>query len=328
MRVNPRFHFAVFAALLAAICLAPPAGAAGASDFPAKPVRIIVPSTPGGALDVLARGLSPPLTEMWKQPVIVDNRSGANGIIGTQLAARAQPDGLTLVILAPNFTINPFMYKTMPYKTDDFQPITIVGTTPAVVVINPAAKFRSLKELIAVSKAAPGSVTYASSGIGSSGQLQLVLLERLAGVKFTHVPYAGAGAATTDVVAGHVDMLATAIGAALPFIQSGNLIPIAVTTAGRSKTLPDVPTIAESGFPGYNVPLWYGMFVQAATPKDIVAKLFNDIDTVLKSPVVIKKINDLGLDIGGNTPEQFQKFIDAELKNWDVTVKEAGIKAD
>jgi tripartite-type tricarboxylate transporter receptor subunit TctC len=299
-----------------------------AAGFPTRPVRIIVPSSPSGALDVLARILSLGLPEIWGQPVVVDNLPGANGIIGTQFAARAAPDGYTLVILAPNFTINPFIYKQLPYRTSDLQPITVVGTTPSVLVVNPSTKFRTIQQLIDQAKKDPDSFTYASSGVGSSGHMSMALLENMAGIKLKHVPYKGAGDATVAVMKGEVNMLQTAIGAALPQIQAGELIPIAITSATRSPVLPNVPTFSESGLPGYDVPLWYGLFAPAATPKDVLAKIHDDVVKVLNMPDVKGRINNAGLDIGANSMADFEKFIASDLKNWEKTITAAGIKAE
>jgi tripartite-type tricarboxylate transporter receptor subunit TctC len=259
---------------------------------------------------------------------VVDDRAGANGIVGTQSVARSDADGYTLIVQSPAFTINPFMYKQLGYQTSDFQPITIIGTTPSVLVVNPSAKFRTIQELIDLSKREPNSVTYASSGVGSSGHLSMALVESLTGIGLRHVPYKGAGDATIGVVKGDVAMLQTAIGAALPHIQSGALIPIAVTTATRSSILPNVPTFAESGIKGYDVSLWYGLFAPAGIPKDVLAKIHDDVVAVLQLPNVKKQINDAGLDIGGNSVADFESFITTDLKKWETTVPAAGIKPE
>ena len=310
-----------------ALILAMHAAALGA-DFPSHPVRIVVPSSPGGALDVLARLLAPRLTDKWGQSVVAENRAGANGIVGTQSVARAKPDGYTLIIFAPNFTINPFVYKQLPYKTADFQPITVVGVTPTVLVVHPSARFRSLQEMIAISKQSPGSVNYASSGIGSSGHLSMALVERLAGIRMTHFPYKGAGDATSAVMRGEMSALSTAIGAAMPFIQNGTMIPIGVTTPKRSSVLPDVPSFAESGLPGYDVSVWYGIFSPAGLPRDILDKIYTDVVEVMRNPEVTRKINALGFEVGGNSPADFTRFIEDDLKRWEPTVKAAGIQAE
>jgi tripartite-type tricarboxylate transporter receptor subunit TctC len=216
----------------------------------------------------------------------------------------------------------------MPYKTSDLQPITVVGTTPSVLVVNPSAKFRTLKELIDLAKKNPDSITYASSGVGSSGHMSMALVENLAGIKLKHVPYKGAGDATTAVVKGEVTMLQTAIGAALPHIQAGTLIPVAITSATRSPVLPNVPTFSQAGLQGYDVPLWYGLFAPAATPKDVLARIHDDVVKVLNMPEVKSRINNAGLDIGGNSMADFQKFIASDLKNWEKTITSAGIKAE
>jgi tripartite-type tricarboxylate transporter receptor subunit TctC len=299
-----------------------------AADFPSSTVRIVVPSSPGGALDVLARLLAPRLGEKWGQSVVAENRAGANGIVGTQSVARAKPDGHTLIIFAPNFTINPCVYKQLPYKTSDFQPVTVVGYTPSIIVVHPSAKFRSFQEMVAFAKRNPGSVTYASSGVGSSGQLSMALVERLAGIKMVHVPYKGAGDATSAVMRGETLAISTAVGAAMPFIQNGSMVPIGVTTPKRSSALPDVPTLAESGLPGYDVSLWYGIFAPAGIAKDVLDKIYGDLVEVMRIPDVTRRINGLGFEVGGNTPADFARFIEDDLKRWEPTVKAAGIQAE
>jgi tripartite-type tricarboxylate transporter receptor subunit TctC len=321
----PRILHTVALGFLVLLALAP---ATWAADFPNRPVRIVVPSSPGGALDILARLLSPRLTKKWGQSVVVDNHSGGNGIVGTQAVARAKPDGHTLIILSANFTINPFVYTQLPYKTTDFQPITAVSLTSYVLVVHPSAKFRSLQELIAISKQNPGSVTYASSGVGSSGHLSMALVERLTGIKMTHVPYKGAGDASLAVMKGEVAMLTTAISTVFRFIENGTVIPLCVTTPKRSPVLPNVPTFAESGLPGYDVTGWYGIFAPTGTPKEIIDKIYSDIVEVLRNPEITKKINAIGLEIGGNSPADFTSFIKDDLKKWEPTVKAAGIQAE
>lgn len=300
-----------------------------AADWPTRPVRIIVPSTPGGALDVLARILGPRLTEKWGQQIIVENRAGAGGIIGTDAVARSEPDGYTLLIVTNGFTNNNFLYKKIPYDVKkDFLPLTIIGLTGNVFVIHPSAKFRSVKELIALAKKAPDSITYGSSGTGTGSHLSTALLESLAGIKLTQVPYKGAGAATAAVLAGEVPMLITAIGAAIPHIKNKSIIPLAVTSAKRAAVLPDVPSMAEAGVAGYDMTAWYGMFAPAGTPKEIVDKIYADLKVVLAMPDVAKQIANVGFEIDPITPAEFGKYIDEDLKRSEATIKAAGIKPE
>lgn len=313
---------AVLLTALAAVC-------SQAADFPTRPVRIIVPSTPGGALDVLSRIISPKLMASWGQQVVVDNRPGAGGVIGTEIAAKATPDGYTLLVVATGFAANPFLYRKLPYETPkDFSPITILGLAPNVLVAPPSFPPRSVKELIALAKQKPGQINYASSGVGTGGHLSMALFKKMAGIDMTHVPYKGAGAAVAAVVAGQTQLLFTATGAAIPHIKSGRLKALAVTGAKRSPVLPDVPTVAESGLPGYEVDGWYSMLAPGRTPKAVVDRIYADVVDALKMPDVSAKIYSLGFEVGGMPPAKFGQYIQSELIKWGAVIKEAGIHAD
>ena len=315
------------AIMLACSCLS--AISAQASDWPTRSVRIIVPSTPAGTIDVIARLVAQKLSEKWGQPVVVDNRPGADGIIGTQVVAQAAPDGYTLLVVTTGLTTNPLLYKSVSYDPiKDFVPITILGSSPNVLLVNPSAPFSTLPELIALAKKEPGKLQYGSSGVGSGGQLSVALLETIAQVKFTHVPYKGAGAALNGVVAGEVPMLVTSVSGALPFIKSGMLIAAAVTPAKRLSALPEVPTFMEAGVKDYDVTGWYGILAPAKTPKEVVDKIYSDIKEILAGPDLSKRLDDLGFDIDPPQPSAFATFLASELVRWKTTISAGGIKVE
>ena len=303
--------------------------AAYAAEFPSRPVRIVVPSTPGGGLDVLGRLIGPKLTEKWGQQVVVDNRPGAGGTIGSEIVANATPDGHTLLVVATGYSANLFLYRKLPYQTPtDFAPITIIGFAPNVLVVHPKVPARDLKELLALAKEKPGELTFASSGVGTGGHLSMALLMRSAGIKMIHVPYKGAGAATGALVAGQVHMLFTATAAAMPHVKSGRIRALAVTSGKRWPSMPNVPTVAEAGVPGYEVDGWYAMLAPAKTPKGVINKIYRDVADVLKMPEVSERIQAVGFEVSGMPPAEMARYIDREIKKWGTVIKEAGIRAD
>ena len=300
---------------------------ASAAEFPSRPIRIVVPSTPSGGLDVLARILAPKLTEKWGQPVVVENRPGAGGVIGNDVVAKAPPDGHTLLMVAAGFAAQPFLYK-LPYEMPgDLAPVTIIGDAPNVLVVHPSLPVRSAKELIALAKRKPGELAYASSGVGTSGHLGMALLERTAGIKLVHVPYKGSGAATAAVVSGETQMLFTATAAVLPHVKSGRLRALAVTSAKRWPTMPDVPSLAEAAAPGFEVAGWYAMLAPGRIPKPILNRIYTDLMEVLKQPDTHARIENAGYLVNGITPDAFAKLIDRDMKKWGTVIREAGIKA-
>jgi len=307
----------------AALSAAPP------EKYPVRPVRIVVPSTPGGGLDVLARILGPRLTAKWGQQVVIDNRAGAGGIIGTEIVAKSPPDGHTLLIVTTGFVTNAFMHDKLPYRTPgDFDPITIVGSSPNVLVAHPSLAAKSVKELIALARDKPKQLTFGSSGAGSGGHLSMALLQYTARIDLTHVPYKGAGAATAAVVAGEVQLLATATGAALPHVKSGRIRALGVTSAKRTAVLPDVPTVAESGLPGYEVEGWYGVLAPAKMPKALLQRIYADVLEVMRLPEVSAQIQAAGFDVGGLPPGEFAQYIDREVRKWQAVIKAAGIRGE
>ena len=291
-------------------------------------MRIIVPYPAGGVADLLPRTVGAKLSEKWKQPVVVENKPGASGNIGMAEGARAEPDGYTLV-LAPtgNLTVNQFLFKDLPFDVaKDFTPITVLATSPNVLVVHPSVPAKSFKELIAYAKANPGKLNFSSPGNGSGAHLAGELLNVEAGIKAVHVPYKGMAPAVSDLVGGQVQMMFAGISTALPHIRAGKLVPLAIASPRRSPQLPDVPTVAESGFPGFDVTSWYGIVVRSGTPPAVVKKLHADMAEALAMPDVKDKLASLGLDPLGNPPEDFAKMIATESRKWSDIVQKAGIK--
>ncbi len=306
------------------------AAAAYSQTYPIKPIRIIVPFPPGGATDVLARTVGPRMSETFAQQVIVENRSGATGNIGAELAAKAAPDGYTLVVgQASNIAINITLMGRLPYDpVKDFTPLTLLASTPNVLVIHPSLPVRSVKDLIALAKSKPGQLNYATSGNGSPGHFSAELLKKMAGIDMVHIPYKGASPALIDVVGGHASLYFTAMLSAQPFVKSGRLRVIAQTSAKRSPSLPDLPTIAEAGYPDYDITSWWGMLGPAGLPRDIANKLHAEIVRIIATPDVKERLNGLGADAVTNTPEQFTAYIKAEIAKWARIIKETGVKAE
>jgi len=301
-----------------------------AQEYPTRPLRFIVPAPPGGAPDAIARIVGQRLAVQLGQPVVVDNRGGGNGVIGAEAARQSAADGYTLVLgYQGPFAINPGLRPDLPYDPiKDFAPLTLLAVSQNVLVVHPSFPARSLKELVAAAKAKPGEVNYASGGTGQSSHLSMELLEHMTGMKMMHVPYKGAGPALADTIAGHVKLHFLALSPAIPLIQSGKLVALGVTGSTRAPSLPNVPTIAEAGVPGFEVLTWYGALVPAGTPKPIVAKLNAEMVAALKSPEVQAQYKHHGLDAAGDTPEAFGKFLAADIDKWRKLIKAANIKAE
>ena len=301
-----------------------------AQAYPTKPVTIIVPFAAGGTTDILARIIGQALTAELGQSVVVDNRAGAGGNIGGQAAAKAAPDGHTLFMgTVGTHAINASLYKKMPFgPVKDFAPLTRVANVPNLLVANPAQPYKSVKDLIAYAKANPGKVNFGSSGNGSSIHLSGELFKSLAKVDMQHVPYKGSAPAVTDLLGNQIGIMFDNMPSAIQHVRSGKLVPLAVTTAKRSPELPNVPTIAEAGVPGYEATSWFGMFAPAGTPAPVLAKLNAAIVKVLAQPDVKKKINEQGAEVYSETPEQFAAFIQAESVKWGKVVKESGASLD
>lgn len=312
--------------LLAAFAL----WAATAQAFPTRPVRIIVAFPPGGGTDIVARLIAPRLTELWGQSVVVENRAGASGTIGTEIAARAEPDGHTLFMATMgNMTANQHLYPKMavdPLRA--LAPITKVVDVHFVFMANPALPAASVRELIDVAKKRPGEIHYSSSGPGGAPHLAMELFKRQAGVNLTHVPYKGSGPGMTDLLGARVLVTMDSLLQGLPQIKAGKLKALAVLGPKRSALLPEVPTMAEAGVAGYSLTNWFGLLAPAATPKDIVAKIHADVTKVLREPEVQKKVADMGADVVGNTATEFGAAMQAESAQWADIIRAANIRAE
>lgn len=295
-----------------------------------KAITYLVPFPAGGTTDTMGRLISQKLGAALGTSVVIDNRGGAGGSVGSELASRAAPDGYTMLGgTISSHAINVSLYSKIGYDPiRSFAPVTLIGTNPVVLVVNAASPYKTLKEVLEASKAKPGGLSSASAGTGTSQHLSLELLAYKSGVKFTHVPYKGSGPAIQDVIGGQVDMMFDTTVVAAPHIQSGKLRAIAVTSGKRSPALPDVPTIAESGVPGYEATSWFGLLAPAGTPAPVIAKLNASILKALANPEVKKKLAEQGAEAAGEKPEQFAAFIVAETAKWGKVVKESGATAD
>ncbi|WP_158219287.1 MULTISPECIES: tripartite tricarboxylate transporter substrate binding protein [unclassified Achromobacter] len=300
---------------------------AHAGDFPDKPVRIIVPSTAGGALDFLARVVGAKLSQQWGQAVVVENRPGAGGIVGSQFVAQSAPDGQTLLIVATGYTVNPSIYAKLPYDTvKDFTPITLLAETSHVLAASPQSKITSVAQLLKEVGEKPGRITYAVSGIGTGGWLTGELMKKDGKLNMLAIPYKGSGAATSGVVAGQTDLLITDVGPVLPFAQSKQLQPLAVTGLKRSAQLPDVPTLDESGMKGFEVGAWAGILGPGNMPPALVQKIQHDFAEAANAPDVKEKLTAQGYDPVVSSPEEFRKVVTDELNKWGELMRDAGIK--
>ena len=306
-----------------------PTWAQGTAAFPSKPIRVIVPYPPGGGTDTVGRPLAQKLTENVRQQTIIDNRGGAGGNIGMELAAKAPPDGHTLVLaLTAQLAVNPGLYKKLPYDpVKDFEPITLLGTGPYTLLVHPSLPVRSVKELIALARAKPGQLVYASSGNGSGAHLANELMNGMAGIRMIHVPYKGGGPALVDLIAGNVQMLFATYLSSKGHIDNGRLRALAVTTARRLSGV-DLPTISESGLPGYDAGVWYAVLAPAGTPKDLVARLHTEIVRAAKHPDVAALMTRAGIEPVNGTPDELAAFMKVEIAKWAKVIREAKIEAD
>jgi tripartite-type tricarboxylate transporter receptor subunit TctC len=298
-----------------------------AQTYPSKPITLIVPYTPGGGTDVLARTIGQKLSAKWGQPVIVENRPGANGMIGSASVAKAAPDGYTLAMVVTTHVINPNLYRKVPYDTiKAFAPVTLVASSPFVLVVSPSSPAKTLEEFITLAKSKPGALSWGSSE--GSTQLAGEMFATLAGVKMTHVPYKGGAPLMTDLLGGHVDMGATSAVTVLPHVRSGKLRVLVVGSEKRSTALPDVPTGAEAGLPGFVANAWYGILAPAGTPADTVTKLQQEIARILETSEVKERLDQQGAEPIGNTPAEFDAFIKSEMAKWAKVVQDAGISPE
>lgn len=294
--------------------------------YPDRVVRIIVPFAPGGGTDLIARSIGTGMSQALGQSVIVENKPGAGTIIGTEAVAKSPADGYTLLIATFAHAVNPSLQPKLPYATDKaFSPVILLGRSPNILVVKPDSPYKSVKELVAAAKAAPGKLNFASQGNGTSAHLAGELFKNLAKVNLTHVPYRGAGPAITDLLGGQVDMMFATAAAVTPFLQSGKLRAIGVTTAQRSPAYPNVPTIAESGVAGYAAESWYGLYAPAGTPPDVIAKLNAAARKAVESDTFRKRANDEGLIISAGNPSELSNYVQTEETRWTKVVKENNI---
>jgi tripartite-type tricarboxylate transporter receptor subunit TctC len=315
------FAFASFAVMISFIAF--PAHA----EYPERPIRIIVPFTPGGSTDILARMMGQKLTEAWGQQVVVENRPGANGVVGAEITARANPDGHSLLMVAIGHAVNPALQKKLPYDTEkDFQPISLTAILPLMFTVGPALKANTIQELIALSKSRP--VSYGSGGVGSSQHLAGELFNSMAHTKMTHVPYKGGNQGLQDVIGGHLDMMPQTILSAAPHIKSGRLRAIAVTTAKRNPAWPDIPTVSESGLKGYESIAWYGLVGPAKLPPPVLAKLAAETAKATRSSDMQAALLKQGAEPVGNSPKEFAAFIHNEMTKYTKVIRDAGVKPE
>jgi len=302
---------------------------AQAQQYPSRPLRVVVPFAPGGAVDLVARSVAPKLSEAMGQPVVVDNRGGAGGTIGTDIVAKARPDGHTLLVASMGVAVNAVLYPKLPYDTlKDLAPVTTLGEQPNIVVVHPSLSASSVGELVALARARPGQISYASGGIGSNTHLATLLFLQMARIEMLHVPYKGLGPAIADLVGGQVQLAVSNVSTALPHVKSGRLRLLAVTSAKRFPLFPGTPTVGESGVPGYESSGWYGLWVTAGTPKAVITALNKAAIRILDSAAVQEQFGSQGLQPIPTTPEAFGKRLRAEIRKWGPVVKASGAKPE
>jgi tripartite-type tricarboxylate transporter receptor subunit TctC len=298
-------------------------------NYPNRPVRIVVPYPPGGGTDIVARTLAQKLTDLLGQPVVVDNRAGANGIIGTDQAAKAKPDGYTVLIAIATHAINPTLYAKLPYDTNtDLAPVSLLAEYPFVITVHPSVPAKTIREFIAFAKAHRNQLSYASSGVGSGPHLGMELLKTTTGIEMVHVPYKGSGAAMTDLISGQVQVFLNNFLAGRPMIKAGKLRALAVTSLKRSSAMPELPTVAEAGVPGFAVTGWYGMLVPAGTPAPVLNTLHDAVVKAVRSKEVEDRLSGDAAEPVGSTPQEFADHLKTEIDKWTSVIKKAGVRAE
>jgi tripartite-type tricarboxylate transporter receptor subunit TctC len=326
MHIPRRRRFLRGAAAVLALGAAP---FARGQAFPSKPVRIVVPFPPAGLNDVVARNLATRLSERWGQPVVVENRPGGGTIIGSELVAKAAPDGYTLLLTSVAHAINPSVYKSMPYDIQkSFAPIALVAASPFLLVIRPTLPARTVAEFVAFARTQPGRLTYSSTGAGGSSHLMGEMLKAQAGIDIVHVPYKGMAPALTDLMGGQVDFTFGSWSSVGPHVRAGKMRALAVTSRKRLAVLPDVPTIAESGYPAYESTPWWGLAAPAGTPAPVIAKLNTDIGEAMKNAELQALFRETGIEVLSGTPADYARFLDAEVAHWAKVVRESNVKLD
>jgi len=329
MRIEPFSHntavtFAIATAIVITAC-----GSALAQEYPLKPVRIVVPFAPGGGTDLSARIIAQKLGENLGANFIVDNRPGAAGIVGTDLVAKSKPDGYTLLVVSSSHAINPAMYPKLPYDTArDFAPVSLLLSGPTLLVAHPSLPAKSARELITLAKARPGVLTFASAGHGTPPHMAGELFKTMAGIDITHIPYKGNGPAYTDLMAGQVSIMFPNIATSLPYVKTGRMRAVGVGSRQRSAIAPEIPTIAESGLPGYEMSSWFGLVAPAGTPAAILTKLQQEIARIFKQAEVREKLFAQGVEPVGGTASEFTAFLGAETTQWAKVIKASGLKPE
>ncbi len=329
MHFNIKPLATALAGVAAAIALTVPSTHAAETSYPTKTITIIVPASPGGAIDLVARLVGQKMTEAWGQSVVVDNRPGATGIIGTDLVAKSPPDGYMLALVASSHAINPSMVKKLPFDTiKSFEPVALTHVVPLMLVVSPSLPVTSVKELIAYGKANPGKLSFASSGSGGAPHFSGELFKSMTGIDMIHIPYKGSTLAHPDLTSGRVSLMFDTVAAIGPQVKGGKVRPLAVTTTKRSSTAPQVPTMAQAGLPGYETSTWGGVLAPAGTPKAVVDKLNAEINKALASPDVRERLQNAGIEPAGGTPAQFASFLQVEMGKWAKVAKDAGIQPE
>jgi len=322
MKFLPRFIQAA-----AALTLAAAGSLACAQDYPNKPVRVLVGMAPGGSNDTIARMISSELTQTMSQPFVVENKPGANGIIATNELARATPDGHTLMLVISSHVTNTLLYPNLKFKLDDFAPVGVIADTPFLLVANPKFAPNNVSDLIGLVKGGT-AVDFGSPGLGSTQHIAMELMDQMAGMKMNHIPYKGGAPAQTDVISGQIPLIFATPTQSLPFIREQKLKPIGVTSTQRIRQLPDVPTLAESGLPGYEASVWFGIIAPAGTPPAITERLSSEIARIVRSDKIRHNLDSMGLNPVGSTPVQFQKLLDEEQGKWAGVIQKSGIKVE
>jgi len=302
---------------------------ATAQNFPTKGMTIVVPASPGGAIDLAARLIGQKMSEAWGQPVVIDNKAGATGIIGTDFVAKAAPDGHTLALVASSHAINPSMVKKLPFDTiKSFEPVMLTHVVPLMLVVSNTLPVKTVPELVAYGKANPGKLSFASSGPGGAPHMSGELFKSMAGIDMLHIPYKGSTLAHPDLLSGRVSIMFDTVAAINTQVKAGNVRALAVTTTKRAAIAPEIPTMAEAGLPGYETSTWGGILAPAGTPKAVVAKLNTEMNRILALPDVKQRMTDAGIEVGGGTPQQFNDFIQSEMVKWAKVAKDAGIQPE
>lgn len=314
-------------AAMGALALA--AGAQAQSTYPSKPITIVVPASPGGAIDIAARLIGTRLAAAWGQPVAIENKGGAAGMLGSDFVAKAAPDGHTLALVASSHAINPSMYRKLPFDTvKGFEPVVQTHVVPLMLVVHKELPAKNVTELVSHLKANPGQLSYASSGNGGAPHMSAELFRTMAGVDITHVPYKGSTAAHPDLIAGRTALMFDTVAAVAPQVKGNKLRALAVTTTRRSSVFPEVPTLAEAGVKGYDTSTWGGLLAPAGTPRDVVARLNAEVNKALAAPEVREKLMAAGIEPAGGTPAQFGAFIQTEMQRWAEVAQRAGIQPE